>query len=40
MATKKKNKLRIIPLVDLKKLENMTVLEYGDNISIDCGLKF
>ncbi|NLM73720.1 MAG: ribonuclease J [Clostridiaceae bacterium] len=42
MATKKKNKLRIIPLGGLEEIgKNMTVLEYGDNIIvIDCGLKF
>ena len=42
MASKKRNKLKIIPLGGLEEIgKNMTVIEYGDNIIvIDCGVKF
>ncbi len=42
MATKKKNKLKIIPLGGMEEIgKNMTVFEYGENIIIvDCGLAF
>lgn len=42
MATKKKNKLKIIPLGGMEEIgKNMTVLEYGENIIVvDCGLAF
>lgn len=42
MATKKKNKLKVIPLGGMEEIgKNMTVFEYGENIIIvDCGLAF
>lgn len=42
MATKKRNKLKIIPLGGMEEIgKNMTVFEYGENIIIvDCGLAF
>ncbi len=42
MATKKKNKLKIIPLGGMEEIgKNMTVFEYGENIIVvDCGLAF
>lgn len=42
MATKKKNKLKIIPLGGMEEIgKNLTVFEYGDNIIIvDCGMAF
>jgi len=41
-ATRKKNKLKVIPLGGLEEIgKNMTVFEYGDNIIVvDCGLAF
>ena len=42
MATKKRNKLKIIPLGGMEEIgKNMTVFEYGENIIVvDCGLAF
>lgn len=42
MATKKKNKLKVIPLGGMEEIgKNMTVFEYGENIIVvDCGLAF
>ena len=42
VATKKKNKLKVIPLGGMEEIgKNMTVFEYGENIIIvDCGLAF
>ncbi len=42
MATKKKNKLRIIPLGGLNEIgKNLTVFEYGEDIVVvDCGIAF
>ncbi len=42
MSTKKKNKLKIIPLGGMEEIgKNMTVFEYGENIIIvDCGMAF
>ncbi len=42
MATKKKNKLKIIPLGGMEEIgKNMTAFEYGENIIVvDCGLAF
>lgn len=42
MATKRKNKLKIIPLGGMEEIgKNITVFEYGENIIVvDCGLAF
>jgi len=42
VATKKKNKLKVIPLGGMEEIgKNMTVFEYGENIIVvDCGLAF
>jgi len=42
VATKKRNKLKIIPLGGMEEIgKNMTVFEYGENIIVvDCGLAF
>lgn len=42
MATKKKNKLKVIPLGGMEEIgKNIIVFEYGDNIIVvDCGLAF
>jgi ribonuclease J len=42
VATKKRNKLKIIPLGGLEEIgKNMTAFEYGENIIVvDCGLAF
>ncbi len=42
MATKKRNKLKVIPLGGLEEIgKNMTAFEYGENIIVvDCGLAF
>lgn len=42
MATKKKNKLKIIPLGGMEEIgKNITAFEYGENIIVvDCGLAF
>ena len=42
MATKKRNKLKIIPLGGMEEIgKNMTVFEYGEHIIVvDCGLAF
>ena len=42
MATKNKNKLKVIPLGGMEEIgKNMTVFEYGENIIVvDCGLAF
>lgn len=42
MATKRKNKLKVIPLGGLEEIgKNMTLFEYGENIiAVDCGLAF
>lgn len=42
MTTKKRNKLKIIPLGGMEEIgKNMTVFEYGENIIVvDCGLAF
>lgn len=42
MATKRRNKLKVIPLGGMEEIgKNMTVLEYGENIIIvDCGMAF
>ena len=42
MATKKRNKLKVIPLGGMEEIgKNMTAIEYGENIIvIDCGLAF
>jgi len=42
VATKKKNKLKVIPLGGMEEIgKNIIVFEYGDNIIVvDCGLAF
>jgi len=42
VTTKKRNKLKIIPLGGMEEIgKNMTVFEYGENIIVvDCGLAF
>lgn len=42
MATRKKNKLKVIPLGGMEEIgKNMTAFEYGENIIVvDCGLAF
>lgn len=42
MATRNKNKLKVIPLGGMEEIgKNMTVFEYGENIIVvDCGLAF
>lgn len=42
MASRKKNKLKVIPLGGLEEIgKNMTVFEYGDSmVVVDCGLAF
>ncbi len=42
MATKKRNKLKVIPLGGMEEIgKNMTAFEYGENIIVvDCGLAF
>jgi ribonuclease J len=42
VATKRKNKLKIIPLGGMEEIgKNITVFEYGENIIVvDCGLAF
>jgi ribonuclease J len=42
VATKKRNKLKVIPLGGLEEIgKNMTAFEYGENIIVvDCGLAF
>lgn len=42
MASKKKNKLKVIPLGGMEEIgKNMTVFEYGDSMFVvDCGLAF